>query len=520
MTWRRSFRFWLLLLTASASTVLPSAAGAASLPTNFVDEIIVGGLAEPTSFAFLPDGRVLFTEQRTGRVRMVVGGHIASTDPILVVPNLNASGNERGLLAITVDPRWPTEPHVYLYYTRGGGAVRLVRYTAEGSLNNPAGEVLMLTTPLVLIDDIPDLASNHNGGALRFGPDQHLYLSIGEDADRCAAQDSTRLKGVLLRLDVAGLPPGPGGPVPRAAITPDDNPLSTPDSNARLVWAYGLRNPFRFHPDPATQKVYLADVGENTIEEMDEVEAGDNLGWPFREGPLVMPVVGCLEPGGPGTAGYRGPIATYDHSVGQSVISGGIYRPVVGALYVWPLDYWGDVFFADYYGGFLRRIKNTGGTWAPASAPGQPNPLDWASGLEQPVDFMIGSDGSLWWMSQFDPSFSATSGSLHRIRYTIASVDAPPVIDPSLALTAAPTPFRGRVELGFGLATAAGVRLAIYDLTGREVRRLFEGRAGAGRTQLAWDGRDQSGREAPAGVYLACLDRPDGREVTRVLRLR
>src|SRR5262249_35094342 len=150
--------------------------------------VVVGQLAQPTSLAFLPDGRVLFTEQRSGQVRLVVNGHIAATDPVVTVPNLVNSGNEQGLLAIAIDPAWPAKPYVYLYHDRTGNRLRLVRYEASGDLGNPSGENLTLANPYLLIDDIPDNASNHNGGSLRFGPDGMLYLSIGEDADACSAQ--------------------------------------------------------------------------------------------------------------------------------------------------------------------------------------------------------------------------------------------------------------------------------------------------------------------------------------------
>src|SRR5256885_4373918 len=96
-------------------------AGAATLlPPGFVGDQIVAGLDEPNSMAFLPDGRILVTEQRSGRVRLVVGGHVAVTDPALVVDSLNAGGNERGLQGLAVDPGWPARPYLYLFYTHVG----------------------------------------------------------------------------------------------------------------------------------------------------------------------------------------------------------------------------------------------------------------------------------------------------------------------------------------------------------------------------------------------------------------
>jgi hypothetical protein len=145
---------------------------------------------------------------------------------------------------------------------------------------------------------------------------------------------------------------------------------------------------------------------------------------------------------------------------------------------------------------------------------------NWASGLIAPADFMVGPDGSLWWVSQFDPSFSTFSGSINRIRYTGSPVDVPQPAATRAALTASPTPFQTSTELAFTLAAPAAVRLAIYDVSGREIRELLNGPAPSGRTQATWDGTDARGQRVPAGVYLARLDRPDGGEVVRVLRVR
>jgi glucose/arabinose dehydrogenase len=510
------FQFTLLPAWLGLGAV-STAAAAVDLPDGFVHEPIRTGLAQPTSLAFLADGRLLFTEQRTGRVRMVVGNHIAVTDPVLTVPSLASGGNEEGLLAIARDPAWPQRPYVYLYYTRSGGYCRLVRYTASGMLSDPNGENLTLGTALILIDDIPNGAPNHNGACLRFGPDGKLYVSLGEDADPCGAQDSTRLKGAVLRLEVAQLGTSGGGPVTRASITPSGNPLSTSDANARLVWAYGLRNPFRFHIDPTTGKLYVADVGASSWEEISEVEAGNNLGWPFREGFVSRSQGGCSAPSG---AAYRSPLAVFDHGTGAAIMSAGVYRPSSGGASNWPAEYHGDVFFADYYTGVLRRLDNSTGTWKTAPAvPGQANANDWANGLTAPVDFQIGPDGSLWYLSQFDGSFSGATGSLNRIRS-----GAPVAVAPSgaerKALRVSPNPFQDASELSFSLPAASPVRITVFDAAGRERRVVYTGTVAGGTTRMSWDGADETGRPVAAGVYLVRLEHPGGQETVRVLRLR
>lgn len=501
-----------LLLLAGSSGSRPAGA-AVVVPQGFVDEPILTSLSEPNSMAFLPDGRLLFTEQRTGNVRVVANGALGAA-PALTVPALVSTGYEQGLQGIAVDPDWPVRPYVYLYHDRTGAACRVVRYTAVGDLTDPASTHLTLETPLLLIDDVPDNDPRHNSGCLRFGPDGHLYVSLGEDEDFCGAQDSTVLKGAILRLDVRRLGPTGGGPVPRDSIVPATYPLASASANARLVWAFGLRNPWRFHVDPVTGLLYGVDVGEGLTEEVNEIHAGDDLGWPYREGYFAWtrdcPFVGRLP--------YRDPIYAWDRPVDNTAFVGaGIYRRPTGAAAPWPLQYEGNVFYAEYYRGWLRRLRKSGTAWSPAPAvPGQPDAESWATGLVTAVDFLVGPDGSLWWMAQFDDAFAAGSGSLHRIRAT--TIDSSGGAAPA-ALALAPNPFADRTTFELRLPSPRDVSVAIFDLSGRRVRRLFRGEAGPVAI-LPWDGTDDAGRALPAGVYLARLEGQGIGATARVLRLR
>jgi glucose/arabinose dehydrogenase len=518
-----------LLLHFSALVVfglwlVPPVQAQVVVPDGFVDLTLVTGLAEPNSMAFLPDGRLLFTEQRTGRVRMVVGGtSIATHDPVLAVTQ-HSVGGERGLQGIAVDPGWPARPYVYVYYTHDGDQCWLVRFTGSGDLDNPLGHNLTLDSPLVLIDDIPDANQAHNAGCLRFGPDGRLYVTLGEDFDHCAAADSTTLKGALLRLDVGRLPAGSGGPVPRALLIPGDNPLSTSDSNAMLVWAYGMRNPWRFHFDPVLGEIYGADVGVSGFEEINEIRPGDFLGWPWREGDYLLNREDCPEPGGANTNAFVQPIVSLPHGPGLAAINcAGMYRPVAGAPYNWPSEYsgfYGDVFLGEYYSGILRRIKKQSGVWGAAPpVSGQPTPDDWATGLVTAVDFLIGPEGSMWWLRQYDESFSLESGSLHVIR----SYGSPVGVGHgalAIQLTAGPALFRSSTDLAFSLETPGRVRLTVYDVAGRVVRRLADEEREAGPVRRTWTGEDDGGRPVPAGVYLVRLEAPGRRDRARLVRLR
>jgi glucose/arabinose dehydrogenase len=480
-----------------------------------LDETIVTGLDQPNAMAFLPDGRLLITEQYTGKIRLIVNGHVAATDPAGQADSVSTDNNERGLQGIAVDPRWPSFPYVYVGYTHSGSRISLVRYTATGDLSNASGENLVLGSKRILIHNFPDNAGNHNGLGLRFATDGTLLMTIGDDTDGCAAQSTSQLKGKLLRLDVTRIPAGGGGPVPRGLLVPPSgNPFVGSDSTASLVYAYGLRNPWRFSVDAMNGTIMLGDVGEDTYEELDEVVAGGNYGWPFREGPMVRTFPGCSDPGLP----YRAPVLSMDRNSGfTAVVSGPVYRPPTGSTSPYPSIYQGNYFFGDYYNSKLRRMVKSGSTWLLAAAiPGQPNSQDWATGMRFVSDFAIGKDGSIYWLKQFNDAGQARTGMVRRIRYT-STTDVPPIASLPMSLSAAPNPFADHVDLHWSMPSSGAVTLEIFDTTGRRVRRfLDEGSSGLFR----WDATDEHGSPVGPGVYLSRLRTTEGSRTVRMLRMR
>lgn len=491
------------------------------VPSNFTNDVIKSGLDQPVSFAFLPDGRILLVEQKSAKVRMLVNGHIAATDPVLSVPNVQTAGQEQGLLGIAVDPQWPARPYVYLFHDRIGGFCRLVRYTATGNLTDSSAENITLSLPLLLMDDILDETIYHQAGCLRFGTDGMLYVGLGDDAFDCEAFDITSLHGGILRLKVDGLPAGSGGQVARSAITPSNNPfIANANANAKLVFAWGLRNPWRFQVDPVSGIIISVDVGDDNFEEMNEVVAGGFYGWPYREADMIRVLPDCPEPGGSGSTPYIRPIAVIARDTNShAIVSGGMYRPATGGARNWPAAYYpsrGDVFYTDYYTGDLQRITWNGTSWVPAAAvPGQPSPSLWGTGFLTATDFQVGPDGSLWWLQQFDDSFGPSTGSMNRVRYT-GNTGVTPEAPSERALLALPNPFGRTVDLSFRLGAPERVKLAIYDLGGREVDDLYDGVAPAGESRVHWDGHTASGAVTAAGVYFARLERTSSGAIVTV----
>ena len=175
----------------------------------------------------------------------------------------------------------------------------------------------------------------------------------------CAAQDTSGLRGEILRLDVSHLPPGAGGPPQPALITPPGNPFPNGGLNARLIWAFGLRNPFRFQIDPLNGALLIGDVGENSWEEVDRAPVGGlDFGWSRFEGPA------SLDPSCTLTEPASAPIhAYYRNGTEAAIVGGPLYRAPGGAASPFPGEYDGDYFFSDYYQGFLRRLKGSGTSW-------------------------------------------------------------------------------------------------------------------------------------------------------------
>ena len=387
------------------------------VPTGFVDELVTGGFSQPVGMAFTSDGRMIVVEKNTARIHVATPG---ASSVMGVVPGVAVAHTEQGLLGVAVDPAWPTWPYVYVMYNHASPAsVRVLRYTVSGDLNDPQSLNLTVGSPYFILDDIPDAAPIHNGGTLRFGPDGMLYVSSGDDLGYCNAQDLESLNGKILRLDVAAVHGQTGtGPPPKSMIAATGNPFSGP--NSRLVWSYGLRNPFRFNIDPVNGALFISDVGTTLFEELNHSDApGSDFGWPLFEGP--SPIQSCPGPQGTLTA----PIATYPNPGGSSIISfGGAHRNLPGASFAFGSAYEESVFFVDFFQGFVRRLEKTGSTWTAATpVPGQPDQQNWGTGFFAVSDAMQGPDGAIYYVRMVPGSVRRIRPAGSAVLFTVVSGD-------------------------------------------------------------------------------------------------
>jgi len=340
----------------------------AIVPAGFSD-VLVTGIGAPTAIAFTPDGRLLITTQG-GTLRVVENGALVATPAITFGGTVLCTNSERGLLGVAVDPAFTANGYLYFFRTfrtAGGACVnRVARFTMTGNTVDPASE-------LVLVDNMPSPAGNHNAGDVQFGKDGYLYISIGDGGcdyannSGCAgandaARDQHVLTGKILRItSTGGIPatnPFQSAGTARCNVTGS----TTAGNKCQETFTWGLRNPFRIAVDPnsASMRLFINDVGQNAWEEIDLGQAGADYGWNCREGSQPLNTSG---PCSPEPVGMVDPIFEYTRTVnvpGTSVsgcgsITGGAFVPNG----IWP-GYDSRYLFSDYVCGAIFAIPSTG----------------------------------------------------------------------------------------------------------------------------------------------------------------
>ena len=302
-------------------------------PAQYRLELVASGFARPLYLTGAGDGSGrLFVVEQAGRVWIVRDGQTLPAPFLDISPLVSTSANERGLLGLAFHPDYAATGVFYVHYSarRPDGDTVLARYRVSPDnpdLADPGSAEVILT--------LAQPYANHNGGQIAFGPDGYLYLGLGDGGAAGdplnAGQTPDTLLGKILRLDVDSGP---------TYAVPPDNPAFTVNSAlAPEVWAWGLRNPWRFSFDRATGDLYIADVGQNLIEEINfqpaDSPGGENYGWRVFEG--TRRFTNEREP-----AYHVPPIFEYTHAEGCSVTGGYVYR---GAALP-ELD--GVYFFGDY----------------------------------------------------------------------------------------------------------------------------------------------------------------------------
>ncbi|MFN0122435.1 MAG: PQQ-dependent sugar dehydrogenase [Blastocatellia bacterium] len=461
---------------------------------------------QTTSFSFAPDGRVFTTEKR-GLVRVIKNG-VMLTRPFLdISAHVNQTG-DRGLLGMTLDPDFRVNGYLYLVYVyeqegvtgdTGPKTARLSRFQVDPGnpdLGLPGSELVLAGRSSVApcglqpagADCIGADSTSHSIGTVRFGPDGKLYFGMGDGASfdfsdilALRAQDLDSYNGKILRLN-------------RDGTAPPDNPFYNGDPRAirSKVYAYGLRNPFRFTIHPATGEVVIGDVGLSHYEEINRGR-GANFGWPCFEG--NDPAKGFQDAFPAQCAGVlpdkvTRPLYTYRHVAGAAVVGGPFYTAAA-----YPARYHGNYFFGDYTQNDLWRIVFDGnGAVAGVEK--------FATGAAAPVDLEPGPDGLLYYLS-------LTQGEIRRIRYSenqLVARAAAALLSPAAPYTVvfssagSVDPAGGALgylwEFGDGQTSTAASPVHAYTATGVRTYKVTLTVTGAG------------GARATASVDIAVGSRP------------
>jgi glucose/arabinose dehydrogenase len=306
---------------------------------------IATGLNQPVALTHAGDTRLFITEQ-VGTIRIYDALGLRAT-PFLDIRSIVLSGGERGLLSVAFHPQYRDNGLFFVYYTNRNGDNSVARYkvTSDPDVADASSGTILLTIPH------PNFA-NHNGGQLQFGPDGYLYIGTGDGGSggdpNNNAQNLNQLLGKMLRIDIDH-----GTPY----AIPPSNPFAQRAGARGEIWAYGVRNPWRFSFDRANGDLWIGDVGQDAFEEVDLQPAtsigGENYGWRKMEGQhCYNPSSNCID------AGVTFPVLEYSHAGGACSISGGYrYR---GTQIV---SLRGAYLYGDYCSGTIWKATQTGATW-------------------------------------------------------------------------------------------------------------------------------------------------------------
>ena len=432
---------------------------------------------EPVDFQNAGDGsdRIFVVEQR-GRIHVFPNDNDVTTTTLFlnIEGRVNDSGFEEGLLGLAFHPEYPDTPYFYVHYTASGPRRSVIeRYTVT---SNPDSADAGSDSTLL---EVNQPYNNHNAGQLAFGNDGMLYIGMGDgglggDPDD-NGQDPKTLLGSMLRIDVNSADSG------LAYSIPTDNPFHDNAMDYREeIWAYGLRNPWRFAFDRHTGWLWVGDVGQNAWEEVSIIEKGLNYGWNILEGSHCYPSPPC------DSTGLELPVWEYIHPGGaqRSITGGYVYRGTVLQ------ELAGKFVYGDYITGEIWALEYDG-----VNPPVNTPLLDTALSISS---FGVDESENLFLCNYF-------AGNLWRFVPVVTGVpDAQPRIARGRLTQNVPNPFNPETTIEFTIDTGGFVEVDIFDVQGRAVANLTRQAYEAGTYQTTW--RAAAGTSSGVYFYRLSLD--------------
>lgn len=348
--WSRLFIFFFIFLCCSCIQITTTAQPTLQLAP------IISNLSSPVDIVNAGDkSKRLFIVEKTGKIKIYKRGKLL-TKPFLDLRDSVSTTASRGLLSMAFHPDFINNHYFFVYYTSKNRTLTLARFKTSATKPDSADKSSEVI--LIVIPEPVDSMVQHNGGKLNFGKDGYLYLSIGDGSYSGGdpanhAQDKSLLFGKMIRIDVNNFSDPPYYSIPV------DNPFVSDPVARKEIWALGLRNPWRWSFDRRNGDTWIADVGEDSTEEINYKKSGttpgENYGWRCYEGSSTYNPDGCSN-----VSSYIFPIFEYFHNTGiggNSVIGGYVYR---GAAFP---DLQGYYICADYISGNAWKIKKSGNAW-------------------------------------------------------------------------------------------------------------------------------------------------------------
>jgi len=448
-------------------------------PITLVNAFPRLSFSQPVLLTHAPDGaNRIFVVQQSGQILVFPNDSTATATTIFlnIAGKLSSTGGEQGLLGLAFHPLFASNRTFYVNYTAPApppSACRTIiaRYTVPSGTPNAAD-----AQSEVRILEIDQPYANHNGGMITFGNDGYLYIGMGDGGDANdpgnVAQNRSSLLGKFLRINVDDTTGG------KSYGIPPDNPYAGPTQGFRQeIFAYGVRNPWRFSIDGPTGEIWAGDVGQGAREEIDIVRKGGNYGWKIMEGSICRPpTTGC------DTTGLVLPVKEYSHALGVSVTGGYVYRGSARP------DLQGAYVYGDYGSGRVWMLRrNNGALTADSLLMDTPYALS---------GFGTDRNGELYLLAYA----GSTATSLYRFAAvpptSVQTFDDAGGMPLSLG-QAFPNPCNPSTTLRFHLAAPVQTRLAVYDLLGRLVLSPVDGDCAAGEHEVHIDAS-----RLASGVYI------------------